>query len=121
MPILTVEIVGPVDAQLQHGLTRRLADAAGAALQSRAQGTWVKTVFISPDNYAENAGGPPPGVYPVLVSVLLAQPPHGEALQLMVHTLTSAIAEVVGRAPDNVHIVFEPAAAGRIAFGGNLQ
>ncbi len=35
--------------------------------------------------------------------------------------LTERFAEICGRSPEHVHIIYEPPAAGRIAFGGKLR
>jgi hypothetical protein len=77
--------------------------------------------FVSADDYAENAGGPPAGAQPVLVSVLLADPPQGTDLAAQAARLTQAIARVCRRPPENVHVLYEPPARGRIAFGGKLR
>ena len=120
MPILDVELVGPVPERVRSGLTRRIADAAGKALGSRPQGTWVKLRFLPAEADSENAGGPE-GAQPVLVSVLQAEPPRGDELSEQASRLTAAIAEACSRPHEKVHIVFEPPAAGRIAFGGRLR
>ena len=120
MPILDVEVVGPVPESLSQDLARRIADAAGEALQSRPQGTWVRLRFLSEDAYAENGSGPGKGLCPVLVSLLESQPPTGQALSDRLSRLTVAIAGACGRPAHSVHIVVEPAAAGRVSFGGKL-
>lgn len=122
MPILDVEIVGPLDGAIEDGLAARLADAAAAVLDpDRPQGTWVRLHYLPLERYAENAGGPLEGTSPVLVSVLEAAPPQGDALEREARALTEAVAEVCGRPAENVHVLYEPAAAGRIAFGGELR
>ena len=120
MPILEVELVGAVPEEVRSGLAQRIADAAAQALDSRPQGTWVKLRFLDENSYAENAGGPPQEAWPVLVSILQAEPPTGTERANQASRLTAAIAKACSRSPDKVHIVFEPAAAGRISFGGTL-
>ncbi len=120
MPIVDVEIVGAPEARLRDGLARRIADAAGEVLRSRPGGTWVRLRYLDAAHYAEN-GGAPEGVRPVLVSVLQAVVPDGDALSEQAARLASAVAEACGRPVENVHVVFEPPAAGRIAFGGKLR
>ena len=34
--------------------------------------------------------------------------------------MTAAVAGVIGRDPENVHVLFEDDAAGRLSFGGRL-
>jgi hypothetical protein len=80
----------------------------------------VRLRSLPRDAYAENGAGPPEGVHPVFVSVLLADLPEGEELRLQVHRLTLAIAKTCGRPPENVHLFYEPRASGRVAFGGKL-
>ncbi|MCC7536526.1 MAG: hypothetical protein IT379_09955, partial [Deltaproteobacteria bacterium] len=70
--------------------------------------------------YAENAGGPEPGVMPVFVRVLARDVPEGDALGAQVRDLTRAVALVCGRPEANVHVLYEPSATGRLAFGGKL-
>lgn len=121
MPILDVEFVGPVPDEVRSGLAQRIAEASGKALDSRPQGTWVKLRFLNKKDYGENAGGPPEGAWPVLVSVLQAEVPQRSQLSEQALRLATAIAEICGRPIENVHILFEPPATGRIAFGGKLQ
>ncbi len=121
MPILDVELVGPVPDEVRQGLAQRIADAVGDALGSRPQGTWVKLRFLEAEAYSENSGGPTADARPVLVSVLQAQPPSGAELSVLASRLTAAIAEACRRPIENVHIIFEPPADGRISFGGKLR
>ena len=120
MPILDVQLIGPVPDEIRLGLARRIADAAAEALHSRPQGTWARLRLIPAEDYAENAGGPPPGARPVIVTVLEADPPRGPALADEAARLTRAIAAACGRPSENVHLIYEPPARGRIAFGGGL-
>ncbi len=120
MPILDVEVVGSIAAEVRNGLARRLADVAGEVLHSRPQGTWVKVRYLDAADYAENAGGPPEGVLPVFVRVLKGTVSGGEALAQEIDALAEAVADLCGRPKENVHIVYEPPAVGRIAFGGRL-
>ena len=118
MPILTIEIVHRSDETLPWGLAQRLADAAGEALGAPPGRTWVKLQRISAADYAES--GTANAITPVFVHVLLAQAPGQEQRQGFVERLTGAVAAACNRPAENVHIIFEPAAAGRVAFGGKL-
>ncbi|MFT5286902.1 MAG: phenylpyruvate tautomerase PptA (4-oxalocrotonate tautomerase family) [Planctomycetota bacterium] len=120
MPILNVEVVGELASNLRVGLAERLANAAGGVLNSRPQGTWVKLSFLPAGQYAENEGGSMEGALPVFVSLLRAEVATGQALKEQVLELTEAIAICTGRPSENVHLIIEPAAAGRVAFGGTL-
>lgn len=118
MPILHIDIIGEPD-DYPIDLAQRIADSAGAALASRPQGTWVKLRFVRESAYAENGGaveGPP-----VIVSLLLADIPAAEPLRRQVKALAETVARVTDRPVANVHIIVEPAARGRIAFGGTLS
>lgn len=119
MPILDVEIVGEPPLPLRV-IARNLAEAAGKALNARPMGAWIKVRVLPEDGYAENAGGPPAGVRPVWVRILHRTPPAGEALRSEVESLTAAIARVCGRAAENVHLIYEAPAIGRVAFGGSI-
>jgi hypothetical protein len=120
VPILEIEIVTSGGESFDDALATRLADAAGRVFETVAGGTWVRLRGLPRDCYAENGGGPPEGVLPVFVEILLADPPQGEELRLQVHRLTLAIAKVCARPPENVHLRYQPAARGRVAFGGKL-
>jgi phenylpyruvate tautomerase PptA (4-oxalocrotonate tautomerase family) len=120
MPVLEVEIVGDVDPARREGLASRIADAAGRALDSRPQGTWVRLRWLAPEDYAENAGGPEPGTAPVFVNVMKAQLPEGAEREAEVRALTQAVAAACGRPAQHVHVLYDPPGAGRVAFGGKL-
>ena len=117
MPIVDVELVG--ETLVTAATTQRLADAVGEALASRPGGTWVRVRMLERGQYAEN-GGMPEGVQPVFVTVLERKRPTGQDLADRVSRVTAAVAGVMGRDPENVHVLFEDDAAGRLAFGGRL-
>ena len=120
MPILNVELVGPVPNHVSSGLAQRIADSAGEAFGSRPQGTWVKLRFIEAEFYSENSGGAPGKAGPVFVSVLQGKVWQGTQLSKLAAELAEAVAESCSRPVENVHVLFEPAAADRMAFGGKL-
>jgi hypothetical protein len=120
MPLLEVEIVLAPGEELSGGLARSLAEEIGVIFASPPGRTWVRLHSLPSIGYAENGAGPPPGVYPVFVNVLKSEMPAGETLQAEIQALTSAIARLCSRPSQNVHIVYLPAAAGRVAFGGRL-
>jgi phenylpyruvate tautomerase PptA (4-oxalocrotonate tautomerase family) len=117
MPILEIEIVGEPGAE-RAGLAQRLADAAGRALGSRPRGTWVRLWWLPHDHYAENGGED--GPRPVFVSVIERDVPPPPELAPRVRALTRAIAEACGRPDENVHVLYQAPARGRMAFGGAL-
>jgi len=80
----------------------------------------VKVSPIAAEHYAENNGGAPEAVYPVFVSVLKMKLPPPDRLQAEVVSLTAAVAQVCARPLENVHILYLPEGAGRVAFGGEV-
>lgn len=116
MPIVNIEMVG--EEPLEPELADRLADSLAAVFGGDPSGTWVRLRPLR--RYAEGGGGPPPGVAPIFVSVLLANPPVGTDREDQVSAVTSVVAETCARLPENVHVIYEAAGAGRVAFGGKL-
>lgn len=105
---------------MPSGLAGDIANKAAAVLDAQPGRTWVRLRTLSPQQYAEDGGGPPPGVYPVFVSLLKADIHPPDELAAVITGLTAAIALSCNRPPENVHILFQPPARGRIAFGGRL-
>ncbi len=120
MPILTVELTGPPLPPAQRaGLARRIADAAGHALESEPNGTWVRLRELGPDDYAEN-GDAFEGTPSAIVTVLHADLEPVAALELEAAALAAAVAEATSRDRTHVHVIYEPPGRGRVAFGGEL-
>ncbi len=117
MPILDVEVVGDLVRSAKKRLAERLADACGELLGLPQGRTWVRLRFLPADQYGEH-GGVPKDVRPVFVTVLRAAPPTGRSLAREMQALGAAVAKVCGRPPENVHVLYEPPGAGRVAFGG---
>ena len=116
MPILDVELVG--DESPPPDLAGRIADAVGQALGAPVGATWVRLRELPAGRYAESGGGPPEGVTPVFVTVLLARPLLGDVRLRVLAELTGAVARACDRPEDNVHVLLAPPASGRMAFGG---
>ena len=119
MPILEVEIVNTAGEPLDDGLAQQLADIAGKIFESNQGETWVKVRSLPCGQYAEN-DDPQLQIRPVFVSVVLRQYPSGEVMRKQADKLAASIARICGRSKENVHILYQPDAAARIAFGGNL-
>lgn len=115
------EIVVGHDQHLREGLARELADALGGVFgTARDSGrTWVKVREIPHSQYAEQ-GGAVGDVQPVFVRVLTAKRPEGELLKQEMMRVTMVIASALDRRAENVHVIYEADAQGRIAFGGKL-
>ena len=121
MPIVDIELVLADGAPAPDAvLTQALADAAGSALGSPPGRTWVRLHALAASHYAENGAAIDAEGLPVFATVLHAKPPEGAARATEVTQLTQALAQVLGRAPERVHLQYAPAAAGRQAFGGRL-
>jgi len=119
MPILDIEVVADGDAALIDDVAQRLADAAGEVLGTPAGRTWVRLRTLPRTSYAEN-GGAPDELRPVFVSLLKARRPPPDQIGDEARRLCSAIADVLRRPVENVHVLYQADAAGRIAFGGEL-
>jgi phenylpyruvate tautomerase PptA (4-oxalocrotonate tautomerase family) len=120
MPVVEVEIVVSEGEELEPGLAVWLSEAAGQVLQAPPGDTWVRLRTLDRETYAESGGGPPEGVRPVFVRVLSARLPGGELLAVQAARLTEVVGELCQRPARNVHVIFEPPAEGRVAFGGEL-
>jgi phenylpyruvate tautomerase PptA (4-oxalocrotonate tautomerase family) len=122
VPVIDIERVLPDGvAAAPPGLAQALADAAGTALGSAPGHTWVRLRSLPASAYAE--GGVPPlasDALPVFVTLQLAHPPQGAALQAQVGALTAALAHALACDALRVHVLLAPPAAGRQAFGGRI-
>ena len=120
MPIVDVEVVAPnVESAVQPSVAA-LASALGRVFGSSPGNTWVRLRVLPASCYAENDSPLSVDALPAFVSVLLARPPDGAALQAQVEAVTHAVAAWLARSPERVHVAYAPAASGRQAFGGNL-
>jgi phenylpyruvate tautomerase PptA (4-oxalocrotonate tautomerase family) len=120
MPILDVEVVLEPGETLRPELARELADRAGEVFGAAPGTTWVKVRAIPAEHYAENQTDRPNDIYPVFVSILKAKLLPLDERQSEVTRLTAAVALVCRRPPENVHILYLPEGAGRVAFGGRI-
>jgi len=120
MPIVEVEVVCHSEAEFRQLSAAVLADALGRTFGSQPGTAWVKLRFLGETSYAENESTLGASELPAFVSVLHARPPQGEALVTEAKAITDAVALHLGRAPERIHVRYEPAGAGRQAFGGNV-
>ena len=119
MPIVDIEIVVSEGETMRTTFANEAADAIGKVLATPAGRTWVRVRTLPRLQYAEN-GGTPSDVQPVFVNVLRSQCPAGAQWLDEVRRLTDVIAGLVSRTPENVHVLYQPDARGRIAFGGDV-
>lgn len=120
MPILDIEPVLGTSVAVDPTLAQRLADAAALVLGQAPGRVWVRLRPLPAAQYAENGAALADGEWPTFVTVLHAQPPEGDARAQEAAALTGAIAAVLGRPVERVHVQYAAAAAGRQAFGGRL-
>ncbi|CAG0949424.1 hypothetical protein BURK2_00102 [Burkholderiales bacterium] len=120
MPIVDVEVVVSPPGLLPADLAERLADALGEVFGAEPGHVWLRLRVLPQARYAENATMVGGAELPVFVDLLLADPPSGDARARQAAAVAVAVAQTCGRAAERVHIVYAPAAAGRIAFGGVL-
>lgn len=117
VPIVDVELV--TDEDPRPGLASALADRIGQVLEAAPGATWVRLRTLPSRMYAESGSRVSAEVSPAFVTIIAArQPAPGHRAQLF-EGIAGAVAEVTGHPKDNVHVLFEPDAASRIAFGGH--
>jgi len=119
MPILEIEIVTRGGESLSPDLPEALAKAAGRALGAPPGRTWVRLRETPSARYAED-GEDTMSFSPVFVSVLKGVIPSRSELAEEALALAEAVGTACQRQTEQVHILFEPPASGRIAFGGKL-
>jgi len=81
---------------------------------------WVRLRYLDYKCYAENEVLLSVDALPVFVTVMHAHLPVGDALGVEALAIAHAVAQVVGRSAERVHVEYAPAGAGRQAFGGVL-
>jgi phenylpyruvate tautomerase PptA (4-oxalocrotonate tautomerase family) len=120
MPIVDIEIVVRAGETVGRERAAEIAERAGEIFGSQKGGTWVKIRTIPWEYYAESGANADDEVLPVFVSILKAHLPKADSMKAEVSSLTEAIAKICAREPENVHLIYEPGAAGRVAFGGTV-
>jgi phenylpyruvate tautomerase PptA (4-oxalocrotonate tautomerase family) len=120
MPIVDIEIVARHGEAVAPTLANDLADALGSVLDAAPGKVWVRLRTLGPDGYAENRSGEG-RPFPVFVTLTASAPPQGERLDPVVRQVTEAVANLTGRPRENVHLLVQPAALGRVAFGGKVM
>ena len=119
MPIVDIQVVARPGEEIAADLAQTIATELGAALRVHSGSLWVRVHRLAPGSYAENSvRGEAPA--PVFVTWLENERPTGVALTTRITTITQTVARLTARPPENVHLLFEASARGRIAFGGEL-
>lgn len=120
MPIVDVELVGPGADAANAALAQSLADAAAAVFGAPRATTWVRVRTLAQHAYAENGAAVATSELPVFVTVRKRRLPERAELAAEVRALTEALAAVVRRPAERIHVEYAAPAAGRMAFGGTL-
>ena len=125
MPIVTIETLSDSDYSPDDALPtpeelQTLADALGELFGSQPSGTWVRARQQQRAYYAENLIEVRADMRPVIVEVLKSELDRGKDLDLEAAAVCALVAQVLGRRTENVHVIYELPARGRVAFGGKL-
>ena len=120
MPILEVEMVCDNTRPFEPEWAQRIADLAGGVFETARGQTWVKMRKLEHTGYAENGVAASETPSPVFVHVMKKRMGDPEEIQDEVKKLSKGIAEILGKPLENVHIIFDRDAVGRIAFGGEF-
>ncbi len=119
MPIVDIEVLEN-DSQSLDARLQSVADRLGVLFDSDPAGTWVRLRYLSRAHYAENHVSVGEDVRATFVTILKARLPHVDALRAEAKQVAMAVADAFDRPQANVHVLYTPAAEGRIAFGGQL-
>ena len=121
MPIVTIEVLKTAgDPEIPPQTLQQLTDALGELFQSEAGGTWVKLRYLDSSNYAENQTTLPASTRPVMVEIIHSRLPAELELAVQAAAVCEVVAGHLNQPEQNVHILYQPNARGRIAFGGKL-
>lgn len=120
MPLVEIELIGGASAEPAPNLARAFADALGAIFRSAPAQTWVRVRALPATSYAENGVDAPPGAQAVFVAITKRTLPDSAALEREAAEVAAAVGRICARPPERVHVIYEPPAAGRVAFGGRL-
>jgi phenylpyruvate tautomerase PptA (4-oxalocrotonate tautomerase family) len=125
MPIVTLETLSddpdsetdalPTPAQLQS-----LADSLGVLFGSHPSGTWVRARQQQRAYYAENMIEVSDNLRPVIVEILKSDPGTEKERAIEAAAVSALVAQTLRRDTRHVHVIYQPEARGRVAFGGQL-
>lgn len=121
MPIVDIEVVAADTRTIGTDRLQLLADELGDLFGSDSGGTWVRLRSIDPDAYAENQGTSGSQGRPTFVNILRAELPESSELRREMAGVAEVVAQVLDHPRENVHVLYAPAARGRIGFGGELM
>lgn len=121
MPIITIQLVVPrKDLELSPQVVQDLADGLGGLFDCSPGSLWLRVSYLSRDQYAENQTALSDRLQPSFIEVQLADEPTEEMRSQLAQQVALLASSITERALENTHVIFAPAARGRIAFGGRL-
>lgn len=133
MPIVTIETLSDAllstdDALPTPDQLQSLADSLGELFGSPPSGTWVRARQQQRAYYAENMIEISSDMRPVIVEILKsdvndfsgAAVSSVKNLAIEAAAICALVAQVLDRKTENVHVIYQPSARGRVAFGGEL-
>jgi phenylpyruvate tautomerase PptA (4-oxalocrotonate tautomerase family) len=121
VPVIDLDLtMAESEPVLSAQTIQALTDDLGRIFGSAPGGTWLRIHYLSRSAYAENLIDLPADVQPVFVRVLKADLPDLAARKAEASAIAACVSRLINRPLENTHILFEPAARGRIAFGGDL-
>lgn len=124
MPIVDIQVVAatvPDPEVIGKEKLQILTDALGSLFGGGPGSTWVRLRSIDQDSYAESHMAQGTWPAPTFVSVLRMELPEPDALRREMKEVAEIVAQTLGRPLENVHVLYEPGARGRIGFGGVLR
>jgi phenylpyruvate tautomerase PptA (4-oxalocrotonate tautomerase family) len=120
MPILEVSLALRDGETVPADLAARIAYAAGQVFNAPPGTVWVTLTPLGADRYAENATAHHDTPRPAFVRLTKAAADAVERRAAEAAALAAALGSVLDRPSSVVHVIYEPPAAGRVAFGGRL-
>ena len=122
MPIVDIEVVTNASETVAgKEQLQSLADELGDLFGSGPGDTWIRLRSTDRRGYAENRTLVDGRVRPTFVSVLRYELPDAAELRREMAGIAEAVARILDRPRENVHVLYSPGAKGRIGFGGKLE
>lgn len=130
MPIITLELIEDTNQQpLEATVIQALVNELGDLFDSQVGGTWIKLRYLPRTRYAENTGTGAESnalnstVRPTFVEVLKRDADTCDQKETRAQEaarIAAIVARHLDRPVNNTHVIYAPAGAGRVAFGGEL-
>ena len=120
MPIVDVECVRSDEEVLTRSQIECLANELGDLFGRNPGTTWVKVRNLSLLSYAENGIAEEDTPEPTFVRIIKRTLPDKQGLSDEAKRIVHVVAQTLSCEAENVHVIYEPEGAGRVAFGGEL-